>query len=321
MDVTYLSQKRRKRVKLIFNPMSGSAKASPDQLMRILAQMQAWKLLPEVFLLEPDADVPKMVAEAMTHGITLFAACGGDGTVSTVARALAGLPATLGILPTGTQNNIARSLGIPADIDASIAVLRTGRRVRIDLGILSCEGKETPFLEVCSIGLTSSIFESADEIQHGHLDRIGDFITTLFASAPSEIKMTIDGTHRISAPGHVVAVANMPFTGRHFQVGGLTAYRDGLLDVLFLGDISKLTMLGYALNKRGAYELDDPRVRQFSARSIEIQTDPPMQVMADGQMLGVCPAQIEIRRHALGVMTSGPVRNEEKDHHAFAAVQ
>jgi diacylglycerol kinase family enzyme len=93
------------------------------------------------------------------------------------------------------------------------------------------------------------------------------------------------------------------------------------LDILFLGDISKLTMLGYALGKRAAFELDDPRVRQFRAHSIEINTDPPMQVMADGQMLGVCPAQIVIRRHALGVMTAGPVRNEEKEHHVLAAVQ
>lgn len=304
MDGTTLSQKRRKRLKLIFNPMSGQAKASPDQLLRILAQMQGWKLLPEVFVLEPDSDLPKMVAEAMENGISLFVACGGDGTVSAVAKALAGYPVTLGIVPIGTRNNIARSIGIPVDLDASIALLRTGMRTRIDLGVLSYENQETTFLEVCSVGLTSSIFESADEIQHGHLYRLGDFFTTLFKSEPSEIRMIIDGEHRVTASGHAIVVANMPFTGPNFQVGDLRAYRDGFLDVLFLGDLSKLTLLGYALNKRVAFELDDPRVIQFRARSIEISSEPPMSVMADGQMFGSGPVKIDIRHPALGVMSA-----------------
>ena len=70
----------------------------------------------------------------------MFVVCGGDGTILAVAEALIGTRATLGIIPTGTQNDVALSLGIPADVPAAIALLRTGRRIKVDVG-LAASGK------------------------------------------------------------------------------------------------------------------------------------------------------------------------------------
>jgi len=312
MSEVFNTQKRRRRVKLIFNPFSGKARNSPDLLTDVIKLLQSWKLMPEVCVLGPDSDIPAMVGEALAHGITMFAACGGDGTVSAVSKVIAGLPATLGIIPAGTQNNIALSLGIPRDIPEAIAVLRNGRRVKIDLGMLTFRGAQTPFMEVCTVGLTSSVFASADEIQHGRLDKIGDFLSTLISSAPSEIRMLINGKHKLTSLGHVLAVSNMPYAGRNFQIGGIQAYRDGLLDILFLGDLPKLKLLGYAMKKHAVRELNDPRIQNFQARSVEIETDPPMTVMADGIIFGEGPISIGIRRRALGVMTSDFEKQEEK---------
>ena len=122
----------------------------------------------------------------------MFVVCGGDGTISAVARTLAGTRATLGIIPIGTQNNTALSLGIPADIPAAIAILRTGRRIKVDVGMATCGKINTPFLEVCSVGLVSTLFPSADDIQHGNLARVGDFLTTLVGSPPAEIHLLLD---------------------------------------------------------------------------------------------------------------------------------
>ena len=100
--------------------------------MDVISAMQAWKLVPEAYLVEPGIDLPAVVHDAFQDGIRMFVVCGGDGTIDVVAGALAGTTATLGIIPTGTQNNIALSLGIPADIPACIAILRTGRRIKVD---------------------------------------------------------------------------------------------------------------------------------------------------------------------------------------------
>lgn len=92
-----------------------------------------------------------MVDEAIAQGIELFVVCGGDGTVSSVTKALYGSAATLGIVPTGTRNNIALSLGIPTDIAAAVAILSEGQRLKIDLGLVICNGVSTPFIELCSV--------------------------------------------------------------------------------------------------------------------------------------------------------------------------
>lgn len=225
--------KHRKRVKLIFNPGSGATSESPVQLMDVISELQAWKLVPEAFLVEPGCDLPAVVHNAIEDGIRMFVVCGGDGTIDVIAGALIGTPATLGIIPTGTQNNVALSLGIPTDdIPAAIAILRTGRCLKIDTGLVIYGGKRQPFLEVCSVGLFSALFPAADDIQHGNLARVGDFLATLVASPPAEMQLTLDGKLEINTMCHVVLVSNMPYIGPHFKVGTPTSTNDGLLDIL-----------------------------------------------------------------------------------------
>lgn len=291
---------RRMRAKLIFNPGAGLAGESPIQLMDVIREMQAWKLVPEAFMVEPGCDLPGAVQDALAQGIRMFVVCGGDGTISSVARILAGTRATLGIIPLGTQNNTALSLGIPVDIPAAIAILRTGRRIKVDVGMVTCGNVTTPFLEVCSVGLVSDIFSSVDDIQHGNLARVVDFLTTLAASPPAEIHLLLDGKQVVQNLGHVVLVSNMPYIGFHYHLGAPDSFNDGLLDVLFFADLSKVELLGYVFQGVG----EDPRIQHFHVRRVDIETHPAMAVMADGTGLGEGPVRIEVRRHALAVMVA-----------------
>ena len=90
------TNKRRMRAKLIFNPSAGAARISPIKIEDVIHEMQFWKLVPEAFLVEPDSDLPGVISDALTQGIRMFVVCGGDGTISAVARTLAGTRATLG---------------------------------------------------------------------------------------------------------------------------------------------------------------------------------------------------------------------------------
>ncbi len=298
-------------MKLVFNPASGVPGRSPVQLMDILAQLQAWRFLPEVFIVEPGCDIPGMVRESLGRHVGLFAVCGGDGTVSAVARELMGSSATLGVIPTGTQNNIALSLGIPLDIAAAIAALRMGRRVKADMGIVSAAGRELPFLEVCSAGLMSALLEAGDELQHGKLSRIGDFLATLATFPPAEFRLLLDGEREIRETGHVVLIANMPTVCRRYRVGEAGAYRDGFFDVLFFSEHTKLDLVGAALTSRGRHLGDDPRVISFRAKRVELVTSPAMPLMADGLSMGEGNASFTLRRRALGVMAAGPGSGDE----------
>ncbi len=311
----HLKNKRRIRAKLIFNPSAGAARASPIEIVEVIHEMQKWKLVPEAYLVEPGCDLPGVVRDALAQGIRMFVVCGGDGTISAVARSLAGTHATLGIIPIGTQNNTALSLGIPSDVPAAIAILRTGRRIKVDVGMAICGKIHTPFLEVCSVGLVSTLFPSADDIQHGNLAQVGDFLATLAGSPPAEIHLLLDNKQEIHNLGHVVLVSNMPYIGFHYQVGSLASFHDGLLDVLFFADLSKLELLGYVLQGVGEGKPEDSRIQHFHVRRVDIDTQPAMPVMADGNALGEGLVRIEVQRHALAVMVSqlAPVTQPEPE--------
>ncbi|MEI8199450.1 MAG: diacylglycerol kinase family protein [Eubacteriales bacterium] len=295
------------RVKLIFNPTAGANSESPVQLMDVIKEMQAWKFIPEPFLIEPDCDLPGVVRDAVAQGIRMIVVCGGDGTVSSVARAVLNTSAVLGIIPLGTRNNIALSLGIPNDIQAAIALLRTGYRRKIDMGTGTCEGISTPFIELCSVGLFSTLFSTGDDIQHGNIGKIGDFLATLTSTPPSEIHLLLDNKKEIQKSGHVLLVSNMSYVGINFLVGRPDSCYDGYLDVLYFADLSKLDLISYVLKGPGTSKQEDPRIQHFRVRRAAITTRPAMPVMADGIDIGTGSVIIEVQRHALTVMAAPPI--------------
>jgi diacylglycerol kinase (ATP) len=301
----YLTKKHRMRAKLIFNPSAGAARTSPIEIVDVIHEMQAWKLIPEAYLVEPGCNLPGLVQDALAQGFRMFVVCGGDGTISAVARTLAGTHATLGIIPIGTQNNTALSLNIPNDIPAAIAILRTGRRIKVDVGMATCGKVSTPFLEACSVGLASTLFPSVDDIQHGNLAQIGNFLSTLTSTPPAEIHLLLDDKPEIHNLGHVVLVSNMPYFGFHYQLGTVASFKDGLLDVLFFADLSKLDLLGYVFQGVGVGKPEDSRIQHFHVRRVDIDTHPSMPVMADGNALGEGLVRIEVQRRVLAVM-AGP---------------
>jgi len=301
---TRSTNKHRMRAKLIFNPGSGTSGESPVQLMDVISEMQAWKLVPEAYLVEPDSDLTAVVQNALEDGIRMFVVCGGDGTIDVMAGTLAGTNATLGIIPTGTQNNVALSFGIPpADIPAAIAILRTGQCIKVDMGLVEFGEIKRSFLEVCSVGLPSALFSSADDIQHGNLTRVGDFLATLVTASPAEMHLILDGKQEINTKCHAVLVSNMPYIGPHFQVGTSASINDGLLDVLLFADLSKLDLLGYAVQAARASDgQEDERIQHYHVRKVDVNTNPAMPVMADGLALGEGALHISVQRHALAVM-------------------
>jgi diacylglycerol kinase (ATP) len=302
MAELFLTKKHPMRVKLIFNPRSGATGESPMQLMDVISAMQAWKLVPEAFLVEPGCDLPAVVHNALEDGIRMFVVCGGDGTIDAIAGTLAGKKATLGIIPTGTQNNVALSLGIPADIPAAIALLRTGRSIKVDMGLVVCDKIKRSFLEVCTVGLLSALFPAADDIQHGNLARVGDFLATLVASPPAEMHLILDNKQEILTQCHVMLVSNMPYIGPHYKVGNLASMNDGLLDVLIFAELSKMDLLGNIVGlARGGAE--DERIQHYHVRRMEVHTNPALPVMADGLASGVGSVLISVQPKALAVIS------------------
>jgi diacylglycerol kinase (ATP) len=152
------------------------------------------------------------------------------------------------------------------------------------------------------VGLLSALFPAADDIQHGNLARVGDFLATLVASPPAEMHLILDNKQEILTQCHVVLVSNMPYIGPHYKVGNSAAMNDGLLDVLIFADLSKMDLLGniVALARGGA---EDERIQHYHVRRVEVHTNPALPVMADGLASGVGSLLISVQPKALAVIS------------------
>jgi diacylglycerol kinase (ATP) len=289
--------------KLIFNPSSGRSDQSPGQLTEILSEMQAWHIRPEVSIVRPGNRVETLAEDAVRRGIRLVVVAGGDGTADAVAASLAGTGAVLGVIPTGTRNNIALSLAIPMNnIPEAVAILRRGRRIHLDVGCAHSGNIQRPFLEAATVGLISALYPAADDIQHGNLIRIGDLLGTLVSMPAAEIRLNLDdGRQKMVTQGHIVLAANMPYFGVNFHLAQDISYDDGLLDVFVYSNFNKLELIGYAVQMAGGLP-EDPRVQHFKVRSLAVRTIPRMPVMADGFMLGEGPLRLTVQRRGLAVM-------------------
>ena len=290
------------RAKLIFNPGSGQPEESPQQLVSILSEMQDQQILPEVYTVRPDSKLETVVHNAIKTGIKLIVVAGGDGTIDSVAGAMAGKDATLGIIPTGTRNNVAFNLGISGDIANSVALLRQGRRLKIDVGRVHYGHSRHWFLEATALGLLSDLYPLADEIQHGDLAQIGGLLSTLISATPSSLRIDLDGHKHIEAKAHMLLITNMPFLGPHFQISPNVSFRDGRLDVFTFSDMSKLDMLSYAMLSRGGL-LEEAGIKHYRAKHVKIVSKPQMPVLADGILLGEGTFSAHVHPRALMIIS------------------
>jgi len=307
---TKLTSLRPLRAKLIFNASSGRLEESPQQLASILSEMQNQQILPEVYTVRPESDLELVVHNAIKSGIKLIVVAGGDGTIDSVVGAMVGIYATLGIIPIGTRNNVAFNLGITGDIAESVALLRRGRRLKIDVGRVHYGHSRHWFLEVAALGLLSDLYPIADDIQHGKLTMIGELLSKFVSAAPSRLRMVHDGRKHLEASAHMMVISNMPFLGPHFQISTNVSFRDGRLDLFTFSDMSKLNMISYAmLSQIGHFE--DIGIKHYRVKHVNIQSKPHMPVLADGQLLGEGSLSVHIHPRSLTVMAGSALAGQQ----------
>jgi diacylglycerol kinase family enzyme len=107
----------------------------------------------EVWFSDENTKIDVLVERAVRDGATMLVGGGGDGTINAVASAVVGTDRVLGVLPLGTLNHFAKDLGVPADIEEAIAVLRDGTPSLVDVG----EVNDRIFLNNSGLGLYPDI--------------------------------------------------------------------------------------------------------------------------------------------------------------------
>ena len=243
---------------------------------------------------EVSADIVRRAGET-----DLVIVCGGDGTVGAAARGLlqTGLP--LGVLPLGTANDLARTLGLPLDLPAAADVIIRGRTERIDMG----EVNGHPFFNVASIGLSADLARGLtreSKRRWGRLAYALRALQVLFAARPFHAEV-VNRQERIELGTLQIAVGN----GRHYGGGSVihehASIVDGHLDLYSLDPRSvwKLALM-FDTFRRGRHGVW-AEVRTSKCVEFDVRTRKPRSVNADGDIVTQTPAHFIVRPAAIEV--------------------
>jgi diacylglycerol kinase (ATP) len=293
---------------LIANPLAGSGRGARHASMATAALTSAG--IGSRLLLPTSAeDSARLARDAVAAGAAAVVACGGDGTVHAVLQSLVGTGVPLGIVAGGSGDDIAAGLGYATSDGGAIArelvqAIASGDSRTVDVGAATTDdGTQRFFLGVLSTGFDSSVNERANRMtrmggQRYNVAMIRELAS--FRALPYDV--TIDG-ERMTAPGMLVSVGNGPRFGGGMLICPDARPDDGLLDVTWLGSISKPAFLGvFPSVYRGAH-VRHPAVRTFTGRSFHISA-PGQVAYADGERIGPLPVSIEVRPRALRVLVT-----------------
>jgi diacylglycerol kinase (ATP) len=239
---------------------------------------------------------------AMEQQPDLLIVGGGDGTISEAARRLAYQDMALGILPLGTTNNFARTLGIPRGLAGAIGVLADGKVADVDLG----RAGDAIFANLTSAGLSAHV---AAHVPH-QLKRVAGraaYPLTALAILPRHQAFHASitaGSRTYTLETHQLNIANGSFhAGR--RITGDASADDRLLLVYRLGGRERATLISATVRHavRGARRtLSEPAFLAVS--ELRLETDPPLPLDVDGEIRGRTPVRIALAPEALRVMVA-----------------
>ncbi|GAB2862787.1 diacylglycerol kinase [Nocardioides pacificus] len=247
-----------------------------------------------------DADEAQDLArQCVSEGVEALVVCGGDGMVHLGVQAVAGTDVALGIIPTGSGNDAARSLGIP-HLDASAAVDRViaSRTRQVDLARCGTQY----FLTVLAAGFDAVVNERANTMTwpRGQMRYNLATLAELRTFEPLPYSLDLDGAAR-RLDAMLVAVGNGPSFGGGLRITEGALLDDGLLDVVIIKPMSKAQLVRtYPKLFRGTH-VSHPQYEHHRVRRVTVAA-PGIVAYADGERFGPLPLTIECAPGALKVL-------------------
>ena len=294
------------RVKLIVNPGAGVPAETDNKLKLVTGFLEKSGLKVDVALAKPKGKATLIARQAIKDGYKIVVAMGGDGTIEAVMRGMIGSKVRLGLIMAGTENNIAKSLGIPKDLAEACALISSATALKVDMGqVTTTKRKKFFFFEMATIGLAAAVYPSANKVMHGKLSNLKAAALTFIQHEVSPtVFLTLDDESKIEVETIMVMVSNTPILGKNFLVAPQASMQDGLLDISVYPDFSKVELLRYyAAVMDGGYS-GDKKVQHYQAHKLKIKASPKMNVMADGVSLGKGTVTIKALPAALRIITT-----------------
>jgi len=280
---------------LIFNPVAGQT--DPEQDLATIRRLlePSIKLDIRFTTIEVGADI--IAKEALTQGVNLIIASGGDGTLSAAAGALVGTNIPIGLISRGTANAFASALGLPDTIEAACETILGGATRIVD----AARCNDLSMVLLAGVGFEAETVDRADRQAKNRFGVLAYMMAGIQEWRELEaFEVEIETEDKvISLTASAVTVANAaPPTSVLAQGPAGVIFDDGLLDITVVAPVSRTGalaasyhLLRTALNQTAATERDD--IGYLRAQRVVIRTDPPQKVVLDGEIIGTTPIDVE----------------------------
>ena len=226
---------------------------------------------------------------------------GGDGTISNALPELLQLDKPLAVLPLGTANDFARSLGLPQDSIAAARVALNSRTHKVDLGLVN--GR--PFVNVASVGVAARVSQAQSKVLKRSWRILSYFIGLLrvvHEARPFYIELTIDEAPPWFGAVYQVSIGNGRYHGGGLTVAEHAAIDDGKLNLYVVLPGTFWQLLTCIAHLRFGFSEPEVLHRQSASHHVTIRTWRPRSVNADGEISGLTPAEFTLLRAGLKVM-------------------
>jgi diacylglycerol kinase (ATP) len=295
-------------VPLIHNPAAGGGRGSA-RFHQAKALLEAEGIQVDPIATRAPRHATRLVRTLAADGYRRILVLGGDGTLSEAAdgamKVAAAQRPTLGFIPAGTGNDVLRDHGV---LDRAEAVKRivAGNAKPMDAMRVRYQDdsgdKERFGINLVGIGFAPKSVEVTNrryKWARGQAYNLGT-IHSIMALKPTPTRITIDGRETIG-DFPMALVCNNIYTGGAMKMAPMAKTNDGVLDIMTVGEVSRMQLLGLLGRVRSGGHANHPAVQFQTGKSITIEPEEVSPLLVDGEVYGATPVTIDVMPSALKV--------------------
>ncbi len=243
-------------------------------------------------------EAESLARAASEEGFENVVAAGGDGTVNEVVNGIAGTGAALGLLPLGTMNVFATELGLPGnDLERCWQIIREGKPRLVDLP--SANGKH--FVQLAGVGFDAQVVKETSLALKRSFGPLSYVMSAAQIAARRPPRLRIESDNAITEEGSFVLVGNGRLYGGRFPFFKQAVIDDGLFDVVVFKRLNYVEIIRYMQDVIFSSQITSPEVEYFQTTSLRVTSEGDVPVEVDGELVGNCPVQFDIRSRGLRV--------------------